>query len=180
MHTSLIKNVLMFGFKRCSILERFVVKKLEAYTKGLCVELYTKIFSKDSKKTLYTHTSLIKWIPIQLQMNPFCVTINTRFKHITYDNSISKKVVFEDGKRLYYISNNEPSSDEFSFIAKDSHLLFIGKHNYSYLLKTMKVNFGINARELCMVTKNPLDTTVFLINSSFDEMIFKDTDSLIT
>jgi hypothetical protein len=92
---------------------------------------------------------------------------------------VFEKIMVEDGTLMRYVSKPAASTDEYTLLAKESQLMFIGQKNYTYLLKSVKLNFEMSATELCMITNNPLDTKVFVINSSFDEMIFKDTDIIM-
>ena len=186
MYLSKFRTVLLYGLRKMSFLEQIIKSKIEKLTIGLRFELYTKIHRRTTNKKIFFNTFLMKWFPIQIQRNPFNVIVSDCLFKRTYDNSIEEKIIFENGRRMVYISDNfqpsetsdksKKSEDKYTFVSPGSHLLFIGNRNYSHLLTRMKSNFEMCARDLCMITRNPLDENVFVINDSFDEMIFKDTE----
>jgi len=177
MKSSFVLNKLIFGVKQMSILEQYITKKIKLFTQKKSIELYTKGHDLDSNRKLYFNSFLSKWLPIlYIQVCPFKLCF---FKKCVHSNMVLEKVMFEEGKLIRYVTKTAHLTDEYNLLANESQLMFIGQKNYTYLLKTLKTNFKITAKELCMITNNPFDTNVFVINSSFDEMIFKDTDIIM-
>jgi hypothetical protein len=162
----------------------FAEKQIMRLVSELDLNLYNIIYDNDTTTSVIYNSLIYKYCKIYILKSEHAYHLRCNSHIINHKPSdgftqIYQRVYLQKGNIINYFDKEyvfEHNMNRYKRLKAE--MLFINQINFSSIIKSFFFSYDITAKELCNVLGQHTTRVVSIIDSSLDEMIFKDTMSM--